>query len=222
MIERLDITDEEYFALPHASNSSMREAHKLFMANEKGEFDPTRAYRFGSAFDALSTAPGELSLVDMTDKEVSLLMPMRRKLELNGIYRSLFKDQPTQVVFVRDDLPVKIDGVERKIPARCKFDVWNERFNFGGDLKSTTAKTAEQFYAAFKHFQYHAQAAWYMDVTKTDRFVVIGVPKETDLKYAAQVIQVKRDDDLYNQGRAIYTRNARSWWMMYGVKASGK
>lgn len=205
MRQRLQLTTAEYFALPHANNSGIKEAHELFLANNRGSYDLTKAYRFGSAFDALLTEPGELDLTGMEDSEVKTVLNMRKSLKENLIYNTLFQSHDHQAVFVEED------DFYLGIKAKCKYDLWNEKLDFGGDIKTTTATTQSQFEAAAKFMDYPRQAAWYMDITNTARFVIIGISK-VNLK--TFVININKGSELYNAGKEQYELFAESWWKL--------
>lgn len=214
MVERRQIGTQDYFALPFASNSSIREAHQLFVASEAGKSDPAAAYRFGSAFDALSTDPEMLAIDDLPESEVSLLTPMRRALYQDSIFNALFKNADKQAVFVDPEFQINLDGMDLTIPAKCKFDVFNTKFNFGGDLKSTVVKTKAQFESAASFHGYDRQSAWYMDITGTDRFLLIGISKRNNHIFH---INITRDSDRYKRGKQQYLNYAASWWKLYGL-----
>lgn len=214
MVERLNLSNEEYFALFAASNSELRKADELFKSKENF-IDPTKAYRFGSALDALATDINDLKIKGMDDDEVKLLFPMRRALIKNPIYQALFAGQDTQAVFYDPQFPVNLDGREVTIPAKCKYDLWNEKLDkrkkFGGDLKSTDANSDQAFRDAIKFFQYNKQGAWYMDITRTDRFIIIGVSKRN---FKTFVVQIRRGDKMYESGKKLYQQQAVSWWIL--------
>lgn len=211
MLIRQNITTEEYFKLPYASNSNIKEAYKMFTASENAEIDTTKSFAFGSAFDALTTEQSEFSTEKLTDKEVSLLMPMRRLLEANMIYSACFKNADKQAVFIDKEFEIDLDGMNVVIPAKCKFDLWSNMLNFGGDIKSTVAASQTAFEKAAKMFKYNMQAAWYMDITRSNRFIIIGISKT---KYKTFDIQIKRGDNAYIRGKKDYLFYARYWWMV--------
>lgn len=212
MLQRLYISTEEYFALPHASNSGVKEAHKL-MNNKDTTRVETRAYMFGSALDNLLTDPTIIDTQGLTSEEHALLNPMRRAIDKNPTYIALFKYAERQAVFTESHMPVNFDGLETTILGKCKLDWWPPKLRIPGDLKTTEARTWEQFKSAAKWFDYDQQAAWYMDVTNTDRFVIIACSK---WNYATWEISYKRGDAAYQEGKKKYLRDSASWWKLYG------
>ncbi len=216
MLQRLKIPDAEYFALPYASNSGLKDAHKMFTASDTGEWEPTYAYEFGSAFDALLTSPGIVDTSMISAEDRRLLPSMRAALEADTlVYQPLLMNASTQVVFVETEFMIELDGRPITFPAKCKYDYWIDKFNFGTDLKAVICKDQHAFEAACQHFKYFMQAAWYMDITKSDRFILIGISKRN---FKIFIIQIRRDDARYKIGKAQYTACFGAWWKLYGFK----
>lgn len=213
-LQRLYISDDEYFALQACSNSALKEAYKIFGTGAVPSYNQN-SFRLGSAVDALLTAPEGFSTADLSDDDAAHIMPMRTQLWKNTIYQALFRNAETQAVFVETDFALTIDGQTITVPAKCKFDVWNPKLGFGGDIKTTDAKNQAQFEAAASFFGYDLQAAWYMDVTKSNRFVIMGVSKHHP--HPVFIISIKRDSEQYLAGKEKYEAYARPWWMLYGI-----
>lgn len=212
MREKLHISTQEYFDLPYCSNSGLKEAARFF---KEGDMSPIESsgFAFGSVFDALMTDITELDSSELSNSERISIINMRSAIIGNPIYSALFtgKDTETQVVWVDKELDVMIDGMPMQIPAKCKYDLWNNRLDFGADLKSTVAKTERSFKKAAKFFKYHMQAAWYMDISKTDRFVIFGISKEN---YKVFIININRGSEAYEAGRKAYEEYLPYWWRL--------
>jgi len=212
----LYISTAEYFKLPYANNSGIKEAFKIMSGKDVPYDVENRSYTFGSALDAILTDPNTMDTTGLTDDEVKLLYPMCRSIERNSTYNALFRGNHSQRVWVDTTMPISFEGINTTIPGKCKYDWWYPRQDFGGDLKSTLTKTEEAFRKAAMWFEYHVQAAWYMDVTQTDRFVIIAVSK---LNFEVFTMSFKRGDALYEQGKAKYQQYAAAWWKLNGHKA---
>lgn len=215
-------TTEEYFALPYASNSGIKEAHKILKTGDVPDHVQSAAYYRGSALDAILTDPETIHTIDMTREQRQTLIPMARAIERDPTYQALFHPDAggeRQAVFVDLELPIEMDGMTVTIPAKCKYDWWNPRpkINFGGDLKTTQAQTQAAFESAADWFHYDQNAAWYMDITKTDRYVFLAV---SDRNYKIFKISVKRGDEFYLSGRAKYLRDSSSWFKLNGNRVA--
>jgi hypothetical protein len=220
--QRLYISTEEYFDLPYASNSGVKEAEKILGTGNFEEYVQTHSYYHGSALDALLTEPECIATKDMSEVQRQTLLPMARSIQADDTYKRLFHPDvggEVQAVIVNLELPINVDGMPVTIPGKCKFDWFNPGrvVNFGGDLKTTEASTQEQFESAAKWFHYPQQAAWYMDVSETDRFAFIGVSKKN---FRIFKIFIKRGDPLYLSGREKYLRDSASWFKLNGNRVA--
>ena len=207
-MQRLNINTQQYFDLPHASNSKIKEAHKVFQTHQTFTIDTTKAFREGSAFDALTT---EIDQFNSNQVDVNKLLKMQKALKENIYYKTLFNDADKQAVFIEDNLPIEYEGLSYTIPAKCKYDLFKEII--GGDIKTTVATSQEAFEKAALFLGYHVQGAWYMDIAQVDRFVIIGISKQNFRSFS---IGIKRNDHLYNLGKELYQKYAVSWWKLSG------
>lgn len=218
-LERLiGCTTEKYFALPYANNSGMKEAHKLLNGTDIARPDFMPSYYFGSALDAILTDPETIATAQMSDADRNRILPMCRALEKDDMYHRLFSHDAggeRQAVFVEYEFECTFDGITVQFPMKVKYDWWNPRkdIKFGGDLKTTQAKSEQQFRAASKWFDYDQQGALYMDVTGSDRFLFIAISTSN---HAIFRIPMKRGDAMYESGKKKYLRCASSWWTLNG------
>lgn len=153
-------------------------------------------------------------------EERKQILSMIHSLEKDEDYKVLFLEPKycdTQAVFIDKEFPINFDGRNLTIPVKCKFDWWQKLIGFGGDLKSTQARTQEQFISAAKWFNYPQQAAWYMDITRTDRFIIFAVSK---WNYKVFKMSFRRGDDAYKAGKIKYLSDSADWWKLYGSHAA--
>lgn len=214
-LERLyGCTTEQYFELPCASNSGVKEAHKMLRTGTLEDYEQHRpAYYFGSIIDAILTDPENVHTIDLPADQRKEVLSMCRAIERDVQYQALFSPEAggeRQAVFVNMEFPFNLDGLEVKIPVKCKFDWFNPRpkINFGADLKTTLARSEAAFKSASNWFDYPQQAAWYMDISDTDRFMFMGISKYDNAIYK---IPIKRGDELYKIGKEKYLRCLSSW-----------
>lgn len=100
-----------------------------------------------------------------------------------------------------------INGVKR----RCKCDFFNEPTNTIIDFKGLASTSKNSFLNAIQFFDIDQQAAWYIDTTGAEKFIVIGVSKKQK-KVAGKsfyptwehVIRIGSED--YIKGRLKYER----------------
>jgi hypothetical protein len=83
----------------------------------------------------------------------------------------------------------------------------------GGDIKSTTATTQEQFEAAITHFDYHRQRAVYMTLSGYSYDVIIGISKKN---FQVFKVYIKRGDELFNRGMYEFQALAYKYYVLFG------
>lgn len=209
---------DEYYSRGEVSNSDLSWLKKRLYP-PKIMLDPTEYYRFGRLIDAMLTEPEKIDYFRMTleDEEFSRedfekAEKMKASFLRDETGMMLLKNCKGQVVKT-NDIPIQAHGIDFTIRARCKFDFWSERMGFGGDLKSTTAKTQAEFEAAARYFDYDRQRAWYMDITGADRDILIGVSKHN---FRVFKIFINRDSIFYREGREKYTDLSFRWYYLFG------
>lgn len=120
----------------------------------------------------------------------------------------VFHNAKTQYCFFRNHFEVTHDGYTFTIRAKCKLDLYRRKL-IGGDLKSTACTSQGAFVDSIFHFNYDQQAAWYMDLSRLDRFMIIGLGKHKKRgKHNVFTYAVNRGDETYQGGKAKYSRLA--------------
>ena len=93
-----------------------------------------------------------------------------------------------------------IFGKIAELDAKCKVDFLNTKYNVCIDLKTTTNSAPGEFSKSIYNYRYHVQAAFYMDLTKAERFIFIAVEKEAPFN----VELYELDNDAIERGRQEY------------------
>lgn len=84
--------------------------------------------------------------------------------------------------------------------AKCKVDFLNTKYNVCIDLKTTASSAPDEFSKSVYNYRYHVQAAFYMDLTKAERFIFIAVEKEAPFN----VELYELDNEAIERGRQEY------------------
>ena len=87
----------------------------------------------------------------------------------------------------------------------CKgmLDVFDKERNIIVDLKTTKDTSYFGFANAIKRYNYHKQAAFYMDAVKANEYYIVAVEKTKP--YSISIVQL--GDDLIDRGRELYNRD---------------
>jgi exodeoxyribonuclease VIII len=93
-----------------------------------------------------------------------------------------------------------IFGKIADLDAKCKVDFLNTKYNVCIDLKTTTNSAPGEFAKSVWNYRYHVQAAFYMDLTKAERFIFIAVEKEAPFN----VELYELDPEAIERGRQEY------------------
>lgn len=120
----------------------------------------------------------------------------------------VFQNAKVQYCFFRNSFQVTYEGYTFTMPAKCKLDLYRPRI-IGGDLKSTGCTSQGAFEDSIFHFNYDQQVAWYMDLARLDRFMVIGLGKHKKRgKHHVYIYAIDRGDKTYLSGLNKYSKLA--------------
>lgn len=213
---------DPYYSRHEVSNSDLSSLKKYLTGYDDTE--PTDAYRFGNLIDFMITEPHKVDAYKLTAGDFSYSKAefekaekMRAAFYRDPFCREITKGADTQKIMVQKDFMIEYDNIRFSLDVRCKWDIWREQLGWGGDIKSTTATTHQQFEAACYHFGYPRQRAWYMDIAQqqgynADRDSLIGISKVNEKVF---VLPIRRGDDFYNTGKEDYQQWSFRWWMLF-------
>jgi hypothetical protein len=88
------------------------------------------------------------------------------------------------------------------IECKAKFDILSQGGKTIIDLKTTSETTLQGFVESITKYNYHRQAAFYMDHSTADKFVFIGVTKKSPYRTFTVVLEI--NDELTCIGRKQY------------------
>lgn len=208
---------DSYYQRPEVSNSDLSWLKNQLFPREMP--DPTEAYRFGNLFDAMLTEQHRVNYFKMTcDGEpfkpevFETAEKMKQAAYKDPDLKWMLEHSEPQKVMVNKGQKFNYKGNQFNLDTRCKWDIWFPPLIWGGDLKSTTATTQEQFEEAAIYFEYDRQRAWYMDIAGSDKDMLIAVSKKN---FKIFKIFIKRGGPFYNQGRGKYEMLAFRWNLIF-------
>lgn len=211
-----------YYSRSEVSHSTLSAFEQLFWP--KPSFgDKERAYAFGTLLDFMITenhlvdyynltVQGQYAGFPFTSDDFELAKAMKRSYMKDSFCKMINDNADFQSVSISHNFPIVYNGFEFQISAgvRCKWDLLVRKWNMGGDIKSTMAKTQKEFEQACDHFNYFRSRAFYMDIEGTDRDMLIGISKVNQKLFK---IPITRGDKLYNYGKAQYQDLAFKYWL---------
>lgn len=212
----------DYYSRPEVSNSDLSRLKDLLYP--RPDFgNKEKAYAFGTLLDFMITEPhkvdfynlsveGQYSNYPFTQEDFDLAKEMKRSFFKDEFCKILAENADFQSVSISHDFPIIHDEFEFQLSpgVRCKWDLLVKSWKLGGDIKSTTAKSQKEFEEACDYFDYFRSRAWYMDITGTDKDMLIGISKVNQNVFK---IPINRGDKLYNYGKAQYQELAFKYWL---------
>ena len=203
---------DPYFSRPEVSNSMLTELKYKMSGRELP--DMTEIFTFGNLVDAMITEPDRIDwwrkLMDGEPaKDFDRALKMYRVANEHKLVRDIINKSKKQHVSVADR-DFRHLNVDFSLSCRCKWDFFG---HISGDIKSTAAVNQKQFEAACMYFDYPRSRAWYMDIEKTGRDLIIGISK---VNFKVFFVPIERNDHLYNLGKSQYMELAFRYWAING------
>lgn len=193
------MSDQAYRDHPFIANSDL----KGLMAQFKDTNVPDNLeeiFSFGTLAHALILEP---HLADYTHPDIERGLEMRDTFMKDPFCEAFISHpgfKPEHEFYRKDILGV---------PGKCKMDgAINSRKDIL-EFKSLSITTQSAFEEAVYHFDYDQGAAWYLDVSRYDRLLIVAISKPETKKLFK--LLVTRDDDVYKSGKKKYTQACARW-----------
>jgi hypothetical protein len=181
--------------------------------------DPTEAYANGNLLDAMITEPEKVDYFKRTRDGVKYkadvfknTVKMKQAFWKDEFCNNLMTGADGQKISIVHNKKYSWNGIDFELDVRCKWDIWRHDWKWGGDIKSTAAKTQTEFEAACKYFNYDRQRAWYMDIEGSERDVLIGISK---VNHKVFKIFINRDSEFYKSGKEKYLELAFKYYILF-------
>lgn len=211
---------DPYYERAEVSNSDLSWLKKYW---EPAQYfiDLQNAFKFGSLIDAMITEPEKVNYFSLTcageqytKEDFEKAQAMKKAFYSDPFCASMVKQCVSQKNVIVPDFKIQLStGFEFTLAARCRWDLFCEKIDLGGDIKSTSATTQKQFEEAIRELDYDRSRAWYMDLSKRNNDVLIGISK---VNFKVFKVTIKRGDKLYQSGLDKYRELAFRWWTLFG------
>lgn len=207
-----------YRGHPYVSNSDLTNLFKQTALADQVN-DLTRAFRMGNLIDAWITRGESINTIrhtvdgeSFTDEEWEIGRQSKRAFYNDDLCRMIASQGMFQKAFF-SHAPRFADGSPMRYEQgrKCLYDIWLPYHRWGCDIKSTTAKTLDQFKAQFDYLHYDRSRYWYMDITGSNQDLVIGISK---INFQIFKIYIPRGDDIFNSGKAKAEELAYKFYML--------
>lgn len=208
----------DYYDRPECSNSDLSWL-KAQSDTSDGQIDPYEAYRMGTLLDVFITEPEKYDPINMRigqyqyeEKDIIKVRKMVKSFFSDKFCFNLYQHSSPQSIYTKD-VELEFEGIKFSLPMRCKYDLDAKLMKMGGDIKSTTATTQEQFEAACEFFDYDRQRAVYMTLSGYERDCIIGISKKN---FKVFKVFIKRGDPLFEKGMEEFRMLAYKYWTLFG------
>jgi exodeoxyribonuclease VIII len=223
------MTNQDYHSkTKYLSKSLLDLVHKSpahyisYLEGEKQE--PTAAMIFGSlvhgvVFDQNNYAvlPEGLdrrtkegkAVYDMfmfANKGTELIVTQDQYEHALSIKNAVYNHEKASVLLQQGQAEMSIFGKIENFDAKCRVDFLNTKHNVIVDLKTTNSAAPDEFAKSVWNYRYHVQAAFYMDLTKAERFFFIAVDKEKPFN----VELYELDAEAIERGRQEYKKDIQT------------
>lgn len=174
-------SQSSYYDFPACSNSALSQLKRELSPSDQYEYK--EALLIGTLVDAMLT---DFSAIDLILKTVNgakytdeqWRIAVRCKDAFNGSYlcRSLLSGSELQAE-IYSDMEFEWNGVPFRLPFKAKLDGLKRMIRLAWDLKSTAAKSLQEFDVYVDRLDYDRSASVYMRIADVDKFVILGVSK---------------------------------------------
>lgn len=211
---------DAYYNRTEVSNSDLTALRDL-LHPRPSYGDREAAFRFGTLVDAIITEPDRVNYyqrtvddVVYTEDEFRHAQEMHKSLRMTAkrdpFLAALLEQADTQRVSIRHGQPFEYGEFPFQLDTRCKWDWWIPHA-FGGDLKTTSAASQQEFEESIDFFDWDRSRAWYMDIEGTQRDFIYAISKKNGLVFRKFIY---RGDEIYTRGREKYEYLAFWYWCL--------
>ena len=220
----MSINPINYRSFPAVSNSDLTWLEKYWMPEDRW-VDLEKAFANGTLIDCMITEPERVNYFKLkvegekynySKEEFDRAKEMKKVFYNDTFCATFVQNCNKQHISYNPDFKIKYDGVEFSLPAKCKWDLFRPDIDLGGDIKSTACTTQKQVEEALRYFCYDRSRAWYMDLEKRNNDILIFISK---VNFKIFKIHIKRDSDIFREGKAKYQELAFKYWSLFAQPA---
>jgi hypothetical protein len=193
--------------------------YKAYLEGEKQE--PTAAMILGSLVHGVvfnqnnyavlpegldrRTKEGKLiyDMFMLANKGTELIVTHEQYEHALNIKNAVYSHDKAALLLQNGQAETSIFGKIEGLDAKCRVDFLNTKHNVIVDLKTTNSAAPDEFSKSVWNYRYHVQAAFYMDLTKAERFFFIAVDKEKPFN----VELYELDPEAIEKGRIEYKKD---------------
>lgn len=209
-----------YYDHQYTSNSDLTDLW-LELQPEVFRVDTRRAFDFGVLFHAMLLEPATVDYIRLqvigrdaqyTKEDFILAKAMRASVLTDKFCAMLLKRCEKEKEMFRAKTPFTHDSISFTLDIRLKYDIWDPLVNWGGDFKSTTAKSQTEFVAAIQRYQYDRARVFYSKGSGSHQDIIIGVSKHPP--HRIFMVPMREGCPLWKSGEEKMNELAYKYWAL--------
>lgn len=156
-----------------------------------------QAFTFGTLVHTIILEPHKLDMAAYPQEDITTAKKMRDAFHKDPFCSNLLANSEKEVEMYNEATPFEYNGITFTLNTRRKYDLWSSVAGWGGDVKSTTATTQQQFEQAIDMFDYDRARVFYAKGPMVDRDVIIGISKKN---FKVFKIFMRKGDPMWTKG----------------------
>ena|SRR5688572_22847664 len=187
-----------YFNSHYISNSDLKRLRKMMDPKFQDPADLEEIFAFGRLVEDCILQPHQ---ADYTHKDIDKALAMARTFKADSICQQLLwvHDLRRQHEFYRSNT--------FGVPARCKMDGDSKMLSLVFELKGLAVETERAFEEAIDRFDYDQGLAWYLDVSRYKRALLVAVSKKNTSRLFKRIVD--RNHVYYQRGVMKVEKNVQ-------------
>jgi hypothetical protein len=192
----------DYRSIPRIANSDLTELKNYLFG--KPDLQSSPAQEFGTRFHDLLLLETDVVPTSKGSTSQKRLLDVMRA---NSLFCRLVEAAQVEIAQFWND-------VRTGLPCKARIDMRVPDERLIVDVKTTSARSQNEFIANCYRYDYDRQAAFYLDGCQqvgecADLFIILGIQKQKP--HSLYVVEVAADSIFLDYGRRKYQRLLRSW-----------
>jgi hypothetical protein len=205
-----------YYDVQACSNSALSQLKRELSAQDQQEYK--EALIIGSLVDAMLTDPSAIDMIlrtcngqKFTDEQWRIALRTKDAFNNSYVCRFMKEGSELQKEFY-GDMEFEYNGLPFQLPCKAKLDGYKGLIRLAWDLKTTSAKTLQEFEIMVDRLDYDRGAVWYMRMADCDKFVILGVSKGKRPEIFP--VTIERNSWRWQHGEEKVNEYAWKYWML--------
>lgn len=216
-----------YFSHQYVSNSNLKSLRQKIDGSGMPEVaNLEEIFNLGSLIHAILLQPYLIRLIDgkytLFDNGRQIGFTMDEYELAKAMAKTFMRDKLCHQMLMMPDFRREHEFYRLDLyglPARAKADGDSKLLDTGLEYKGLKASSQKQFIESIYNFNYDQGIAWYLDVTKFQQFLIVGVSKLHPDRIFKELID--RNHKFYRTGSLKVQADVMMWKDFFGDHAKG-